>query len=36
LVVLARVAMGVHYLLDVVAGAVLGAAVAGVLLSVWP
>ena len=32
LVVLARVAMGVHYLSDVLAGAVLGAAVGGIIL----
>ena len=32
LVVLARVAMGVHYLLDVLAGAAFGAAVGGIIL----
>jgi len=33
LVILARVAMGVHYLSDVIAGAIIGAALAGIVLS---
>lgn len=36
LVALARVAMGVHYLSDVVGGALVGAAAALLLVAVWP
>lgn len=35
LVALARVAMGVHYLSDIVAGALVGLAAGGIALSVW-
>ncbi len=36
LVALARVAMGVHYLSDIVGGAVVGAAVAVAMVALWP
>ena len=36
LVALARVAMGVHYLSDILGGAVVGAVVAALLVAFWP
>lgn len=36
LVALARVAMGVHYLSDIVGGAVVGVAAAALLVALWP